>query len=172
MLQFMKLIWKPVMYEVCVLRFIFPWPRNDLHGHLDSCAPFADSSSFFCTLGLRPLAFSLLYTHFPGVVPSILKTFSFTYVLMTSVFVFPPHISPLNTRPLLPSPPGCLRSIFKHKLSRTELLFFPPSSAPPLPYRSSGQVYPSMWLRSNSGFSFSFTHILQPIQQQALCFYL
>lgn len=97
--------------------------------------------------GFWPPVFSTLTSL---VVPSILKTSRITYVLMTCEFVFPLHISPLKARLVLLSPPGCLISIFKHKMSKTELLFFSPGPAPPLPYHSSWQVYPSSWLRSNN----------------------
>lgn len=97
--------------------------------------------------GLWPPVFSTLISL---VVPPILKTVSFTYVLMTCEFIFPLHISPLNARLVLLSPPGCLISIFKHKMSKTELLFFSPGPVPPLPNRSSWQVCPSSWPRSSN----------------------
>lgn len=139
--------------------------------HLDSCVPFAGSSSFSCTLGLRPLASCLLYTHFPGgsIYP---EDFQFHLCTDNLWILFPLHISPLNARLVLLSPPGCLISIFKHKMSKTELLFFSPGPVPPLPYCSSWQVCPSSWPGQTMASSFSFPHIPQPIWQQSLCFYL
>lgn len=102
----------------------------------------------FWASGLWPPVFSTLTSL---VVPPILKTSRITYVLMACEFVFPLHISPLNARLVLLSPPGCLISIFKHKMSKTELLVFSRGPAPPLPCHRSWQVYPSSWLRSNNG---------------------
>lgn len=84
-------------------------------------------------------------------IPSSLRTFSFTYVLMTCKFLFPSHASPLNARVVFLSPPGCLISIFKHKMSKMELLFSPQTLLPPLPHLSSWQIHPYNFLESKNG---------------------
>lgn len=135
MVQFTKLIWKPDLCEVCDLQCISLQPWNDLHGHLDFCASFAVSSCFPCIhaggSGLQPQLplFSPLTVL---MIPSSLRTSSFTYILMTCKYLFLSHASALKARLFFLSPPGCLISILKYKMSKNELLLFPANPAAPL----------------------------------------
>ena len=53
-----------------------------------------------------------------------------TYVLLTCKVLFPFHASPLNARLVFIGLPGCLISIFKHKMSKMKFLFFLSNPAP------------------------------------------
>ena len=104
--------------------------------------------------------FSLLTT---PVIPSFLRTFSFTYVLLTCKVLFPFHASLLNARLVFTGLPGCLISIFKHKMSKMEFLFFL-SNPVPLPSPSQFMADPSLQfahVKKWSHLSLAFTLYVQ-----------
>ena len=96
-------------------------------------------------------------------IPSFLRTFSFTYVLLTCKVLFPFHASPLNARLVFIGLPGCLISIFKHKMSKMKFLFFLSNPAP-FPFPSQFMADPSLQFAHVKKWSHPFLAFILHVQ--------